>query len=556
MKRFLLLLLFLLNIATITFSQISPTYVRFDSPSFVSVNENFTTSLIFKVNTTLNNSVVIRFSKPNSLKLNSAILKSSSGNFKVPTFIDKSNKNEIKLVLKFDEFSIEPNLPHQILLYFNSRDQLKIEGKYFTWLDEKLPKNKNDYRVALDNDKSDEIIVYTPQNTAGSSLQFKQSSQLKMSIKENGRLSNIYTELWFKSDNVIKNFLTFVKSESKDTIISFSKNKIGFMTFPIGENELIRNDVYLGDDIWNYIGLNLKRINSNTYFNVFINSKLAYSTILQNDFDIEKFSMEFINTSEKSSFEIDRLKVWKFGNSLDLADNNKHFLVYEADSSNLIYQSNFDNIGEFNSNYNSKNLEITSNQIIYKKSDAPIFSKAPSLTVKVGSSYNSFVWYVQEYSFAKEFEIEKALSDNKYKVVYNTIADEDPLKIYYFTDELIGNTEVAYYRVKQINHDGSSVYSAEIKVGNKEITEFKLGQNYPNPFNPITSIYVEVIIPGEFKVKVYDIVGNTVSELHSGFLAEGMHTFEFDGANIPSGIYFYEVISPKSQSVKKMILAK
>ena len=107
-----------------------------------------------------------------------------------------------------------------------------------------------------------------------------------------------------------------------------------------------------------------------------------------------------------------------------------------------------------------------------------------------------------------------------------------------------------------MNKDGSVVYSPEIKIGNREIQEFKLSQNYPNPFNPITSIYVEVIIPSEFVINVYNLVGNNVAKLFKGYLSEGLHTFEFDGSNLPSGIYFYEIISPNAQSVKKMILAK
>ena len=201
-------------------------------------------------------------------------------------------------------------------------------------------------------------------------------------------------------------------------------------------------------------------------------------------------------------------------------------------------------------------MKILANNLDYTRSDAPIFSKAPKLTVNLGSTYNSIVWYVQEYSVAREFLIEKAISGNEYQVVHKTLADDDPLKIYYFTDEIINENEVAYYRVRQINEDESEVFSAEVKIGNREIQEFNLSQNYPNPFNPITSIYVEVIIPADFEVNVYDLVGNNVSKLHDGFLAEGMHTFEFDGSKLPSGIYFYEVISPKAQIVKKMILAK
>jgi hypothetical protein len=259
---------------------------------------------------------------------------------------------------------------------------------------------------------------------------------------------------------------------------------------------------------------------------------------------------------ENSSFLIDRIKIWEFENNHNLALQNKHFLSYEADSSKIIYQSNFDNSNDIQLQKKLANLEISSNNLELVKSNSPIFSKAPKLTVNIGSTYNSIVWYVQEYSVAKEFVIERALGENEFEEVHRTIADDDPLKIYYFTDEIIGENEVTYYRVRQINDDESEVYSAEVKIGNREVQEFRLQQNYPNPFNPLTSIYVEVIFPTDFKVNVYDLVGNKVAHLHDGFLAEGVHTFQFDGTTLPSGIYFYEVISPSAQVVKKMILAK
>ncbi|MCW8850505.1 MAG: hypothetical protein OQJ81_11045, partial [Melioribacteraceae bacterium] len=342
MKRFLLFLFLYLNIAAISFGQITPTFVRFDSPSFVSVNGIVTTSLIFKVNSNLDESVVIRFSKPNSLRISSAYFKSASGNVQLPISRSSKNKNEIRLTLNFDDCDIEPYSLHQILLNFNSRDQLKIDKKYFTWLDDNsYNKIKGDSNSSEEN--SDDINIYSPQTTAGSCLQFKQFSKLRFGIEENEKLDNLFTEFWFKSNSSLENFLTFTKSESNDTILTISKNKIGFITFPISENEQSRKDIYLGDNVWNYIGFNLKKINSKTYCNVYVNSSLAYSNVIDNDFDIEKFSIAFLNRKEKSSFEIDRLKIWKFRNSLSIANNNKHFLSYEADSSTIIYQSNFDN---------------------------------------------------------------------------------------------------------------------------------------------------------------------------------------------------------------------
>lgn len=555
MKRILLFLIFILNITSITFGQIIPSSVRFDLPNFVNGQDKFKASLIFKLDELPEESVKIRFEIPSKLKIVSAKFLSVLGDKKLD-ILKGNNKNELILLLNSEELALDAHYPYQVLLSFNPVQVAKIENEMFVWLDQKLTKSiieESNTQVELINNQ---INLYRPQKTAGSNIQFTKVSALNIKVKEENIWNKLYSEFWFNSENELDDFFTLVKTTSQDTIISMSKNIMGFLSFPINNNEIKRNDIYIGDNNWSYFGLLLVRENLKTYCKVFVNSVLAYTLKVENDFELDKLTFKFKNSFEKSSFEIDRLKIWNFDNSLSLSNFNKHFLTYEADSSKILFQSNFDNISEFNSKVRNDNLEIIANRLIYQKSDAPIFSRAPSLTVNVGSTYNSFVWYVQEYSFAKEFIIEKALSDRKYSVVYNTLAEEDPLKIYYFTDEQIENNDVAYYRVKQINNDGTSVYSAEVKVGNTEIVEFNLEQNYPNPFNPITSIYVEVIIPTEFKVKVYDIVGNTVADLHDGFLAEGMHTFEFDGSNIPSGIYFYEVTSPKSQSVKKMILAK
>ena len=556
MKRSLLFLILILNIATTSLGQITPSFVRFDTPSFVTVNERFTSSLIFKLDVLTDESVIIRFLKPKSIKIVSARLKSIFGDKNIAFVKSKDNKNEIILKLDAEEFALDANYPYQILLSCSSDEQFKLDKKQFAWKDKKTSNLNNEYQIVKANDQSDIIDFYKPQKTAGNSIQFNPSSQLKFNINQGAEWNNIYIEFWTKSGNTLKNFLTISKVEPKDTLISISKNDLGFVTFPIGTQELIRKDNYLGDNNWNYIGVLIAKRNSIFVSEVYVNSILVYSEIIENSFNLQKLGIDFVNVKEKAVFEIDRLKIWKFGNSVKLSDYNKHFLTYEADSSNIIYQSNFDNIGEFNSSYGSKNLQILNQQLVYKKSDAPIFSKAPKLTVNIGTSYNSFVWYVQEYSFAKEFLIEKAIGGKEYETVFTTLAEDDPLKIYYFTDELLNANEVAYYRVKQINLDGSSVYSMEAKVGNKEIKEFTLSQNYPNPFNPFTNIYVDVIFPAEFKVKVYDLVGNIVGDLHNGYLAEGMHTFKFDGSKLPSGIYFYEVISPQAQSVKKMILAK
>jgi hypothetical protein len=85
---------------------------------------------------------------------------------------------------------------------------------------------------------------------------------------------------------------------------------------------------------------------------------------------------------------------------------------------------------------------------------------------------------------------------------------------------------------------------------------FALAQNYPNPFNPSTSI--EFALPNnEFvELKVYNILGEVVSILISEKLNHGNHTYTFDGRNLASGIYYYQLVAGDYREVKKMILLK
>jgi hypothetical protein len=85
---------------------------------------------------------------------------------------------------------------------------------------------------------------------------------------------------------------------------------------------------------------------------------------------------------------------------------------------------------------------------------------------------------------------------------------------------------------------------------------YSLNQNYPNPFNPSTTI--EFTLPkSEFvELKVFNILGKEVSTVVSNKLNQGNHTYQFDGKNLASGIYYYQLVAGEYREVKKMILLR
>ncbi|MBK8981125.1 MAG: T9SS type A sorting domain-containing protein [Ignavibacteria bacterium] len=85
---------------------------------------------------------------------------------------------------------------------------------------------------------------------------------------------------------------------------------------------------------------------------------------------------------------------------------------------------------------------------------------------------------------------------------------------------------------------------------------YTLYQNYPNPFNPKTTITYSIPNSQLVALKIYDILGNEVSVLHSGRQNSGTYTAEWDASGNSSGIYFYTLTAGSFSKTMKMIVLK
>lgn len=109
-------------------------------------------------------------------------------------------------------------------------------------------------------------------------------------------------------------------------------------------------------------------------------------------------------------------------------------------------------------------------------------------------------------------------------------------------------------------------YSAIAFVGTSSVTEvaaqnavpaeYKLMQNYPNPFNPSTNITFALPRTMNVRLDVFNILGQNVATLANGVESSGTHTVRFDGAALPSGIYFYRLQAGEFGQTKRFILVK
>jgi murein tripeptide amidase MpaA len=190
-----------------------------------------------------------------------------------------------------------------------------------------------------------------------------------------------------------------------------------------------------------------------------------------------------------------------------------------------------------------------------------------SFTAEVVNNEVKLSWQTATETNNSGFEILRcAQNDRVWRVIgfangYGTTTES---KSYLFNDESVISGSYDY-RLKQIDFDGTFTYSAFVEVEVTAPNAFSLEQNYPNPFNPSTKIKFTIpqtVIASETKqsqfvtLKVYDILGNEIATLVNEEKTAGSYEVEFDGSDLTSGIYFYQLIAGQFSETKKMILLK
>lgn len=121
--------------------------------------------------------------------------------------------------------------------------------------------------------------------------------------------------------------------------------------------------------------------------------------------------------------------------------------------------------------------------------------------------------------------------------------------------------ELHYYRLKQIDTDGSFEYSVTIKVELLSPETFVLRQNYPNPFNPGTLISYQIPLSSKVTLVIYNLQGQVVRTLVNEEVSRGFHNVIWNGKDdfgksVATGVYVYRMSAHKFVDAKSLTLMR
>lgn len=531
------------------FAQEEQLKFKYFSPEYILSNEEFQISALVQLDRQEEEKFILRLITSNDFELDSVKLFVSDTLIPLEATIPENDEvmKKVYQVEVLSNDSLFTTAPFEQFIFYGksiNAEELHYHFKY--QLQSAVDSTQSDYSFFY-NTENNLIKVYSRSFASDNAALFKGKASLKLldeTEKNNGLLS-----FWLKAHR--GNYsMELVANDGIDSLMSFEVNKTGLAFFKYNENLELLEDCAVPFSTWNKFEFffNADKDQLELYLN-------GRQEAILNSVNISFLRNWKLNLESKNSeIYLDEIQ---YGIDERIAkSSNIHFVDSGLDSLTSIFYYDCDEL--LQDTEAKLKIEFENKETLeFVPADLPLFSPAPELTMNFFNNYYELTWTTKNAKFSKEFIVQKSTDGQVFTDLFVVEADtENAEKKYTYTDSKDLLNEVVYYRIVQLNKDNSEVYSNQLKVGQGEIEEFALDQNYPNPFNPVTNIILEVFVPGEYVISVYDLVGKKMSEIYRGNLTTGKHSFLFDGTELPSGIYFYEVVSPTSSQVMKMILTK
>ena len=156
------------------------------------------------------------------------------------------------------------------------------------------------------------------------------------------------------------------------------------------------------------------------------------------------------------------------------------------------------------------------------------------------------------------FEIQRSTDGKAFAKVgwLDGVGNSDKAHNYTFTDADVQPNVSYYYRLRQLDHDGTEHFSAVRSALLKDNNKLTVNKLYPNPVNHADGkATFEATVPkdGEAIVEVFDVRGVLVKQLKQPMIA-GANVFTIPVLDVAAGTYFVKMQLGGEVNYQKLVV--
>lgn len=363
-------------------------------------------------------------------------------------------------------------------------------------------------------------------------------------------VDNVTVELWIKADVTQNAFANIIdKHHTSGTnhgwALEFGGPHVYFYYFTSEGGGLVATSTYINDDNWHHIAATYngdsaymyvdgvredgsKSATGNLQYNpsnkLYIGTAGDYITIREFTGYIEEVRVWDVALTQQT------IVAWK-----DEELNHTHPNWPSSKANNLVayYKLNSNVTDETGSN----NGSIVGGTTYYSGSTPMGVSLIDFYYICNENNLTEISWATASETNNSHFEVQKSIDVVNYKTVEIINGKGYSNSISNYNIIINSNSDVVYYRLKQVDFDGRYEYYGPISVicNNKEINV----DIYPNPFQDVLSIRLNSNIDSQLKLCIYDIRGQLVEEIIFND-KRSLYQIQIE-VKLSSGLYFIKV---------------
>ena len=152
-------------------------------------------------------------------------------------------------------------------------------------------------------------------------------------------------------------------------------------------------------------------------------------------------------------------------------------------------------------------------------------------------------WITEHELNAESFTVERSTDGANFTAVGSVSATNTSGRHNYrYCDENVTQlgAPIIYYRLKQIDIDGKSVYSRIIAL---TINRATIVRFYPNPVTSVGNINITSENSGVVNAKLFSPNGTIAKQMHWN-ITEGSNTMQIEMSSLSAGIYILQIEGP------------